>query len=477
MFISFSIAKPVQGVSESEVFSAIDSQFGGTYDFLQKFVYLFDFMRFFEQYRSNFFLFNPNGTRLWTRLWFYAFSHSIIRWERVLLFLAPGLKRVLDLIEKLHKYLCLWVFEYCDQLHRRTDKFEAVMVCVTIFDEIKHHQFEHRQMSMEILDSSARDHVQLLLKSRLKVFCSRVYDFDESKLNLSKIDKSEAKIKVAMMIARMPELSSCLPRRYQDTIWYWDAEFRRLLSIKKPSTAQLPACLLPRLDSSDYRDSCCCGRAFDSAPPGFLSLFGHSARSFADFVHSGPQKISLREVEKDFDARQALNSVFGEQGIDSSSLNKRMIVFEKALYFSLQQVFAIIYFWTKYWEIDLEKMFSTDKIDPAVEYFRFRVFARILYWAVKMYHAIWSSDKMCETSAEPSLELPGPDILPTDQLNGFKFDYSSGTEQMFEDFLDMAESDELGLSFTEDGSSDELSEMSDDADMASDGSSTSDNFP
>ena len=473
MFISFSIAKPVQGVSESEVFSAFDSQFGGTYDFLQKFVYLFDFMRFFEQYRSNFFLSKSNGTRLW----FYAFSHSIIRWKRVLLFLAPGLKRVLDLIEKLHKYLCLSVFEDCDQLHGHTNKFEAVMVCVTIFDEIKHHQFEHHQMSMEILDSSARDHVQLLLKSRLKVFCSRVYDFDESKLNLSKIDKSEANIKVAMVIARVPELSSCLPRRYQDPVWYWDAEFRRLLSIKKPSTAQLPACLLPRLDISDYHDSCCCGRASDSAPPGFLSLFGHSARSFADFVHSGPQKISLREVEKDFDARQALNDVFGGQGIDSSSLNKRMIVFEKALYFSLQQVFGIIYVWTQHREIDLEKMFSTDKIDPAVEYFRSRVFVCILHWAVNMYHEIWSSVKMPKTSAEPSLELPGPDMLPTDQLNGFRIDYSSGTRQVFEDFLEMAKSDELGLSSTEDGSSDELSEISDDADMTSDGSSTSDSFP
>ena len=471
MFISFSIAKPVQGVSESEVFSAIDSQFGGTYGFLQKFVYLFDFMRFFEQYRSNFFLSESNGTRLW----FYAFSHSIIRWKRVLLFLAPGLKRVLDLIEKLHKYLCLWVFEYCDQLHRLTDKFEAVMVCVTIFDEIKHHQSEHHQMSMEILDSSARDHVQLLLKSRLKVFCSRVYDFDESKLNLSKINKSEADIKVAMVIARVPELSSYLPRRYQDPVLYWDAEFQRLLSIEKPSTAQLPACLLPRLDSSDYPDSCCCGRASDSAPPGFLSLFGHSARSFADFVHSGPQKISLREVEKDFNACQALNNVFGGQGIDSSSLNKRMVVFEEALYFSLQQVFGMLYLLTQRWEIDLEKMFSTDKVDPAVEYFRSRVFARILHWAVKLYHAIWSWNKKCETSAEPSLELPGPNMLPTDQLHGFKIDYSSGMEQMFEDFL--AESDELGLSSTKDGSSDELSEMSDDADMASDGSSTSDSFP
>ena len=92
-----------------------------------------------------------------------------------------------------------------------------------------------------------------------------------------------------------------------------------------------------------------------------------------------------------------------------------------------------------------------------------------------MYHEIWNSVKMREKSAEPSLEVPGPDMLPADKIDRFKDDISPGVIQMFDNFLDMT--DDLGLYSTEEGSSDELSEMSDDADMASDGASTPDSFP
>ena len=464
------MAKPLlEYISESKLSDSFDSQFGSYYDSMKEFDYLLNFIRFHERHRANFFLLNSSGA--WINL--YVFSHSIFRWKRVLVFLAPGIKRMLDLIEKIYKYLCPAVLDNCDRLHRLTDKSEAVMLCVTIFDEIQH------LTSMEISDSSARDHVQLVLKSRLKVFCSRIYDdFDESKVNLSKSDQSSPKIELAMVISRVPELSSCLPRRYQDHLWYWQKELRLRLSIKDPSTAHLPACLLHRLDSSDHNgqnDSCCCGWAFDSAPRGFLSLFGHSARSFAHLVHSGPQKISLREVEIHFDPHQDLNSVFGGPRIDNSSLSKSMTVFEQVLFFILQGGFCIIYWWSAHLGIDPEKIIFTDKIDRAIECFRSQVFARILQWAVVWYHEIWNSVKMREKSAEPSLEVPGPDMLPADKMDRFKEDISSGVIQMFDNFLNII--DDLELYSTYEGSSDELSEMSDNADMTSDGASTPDSFP
>ena len=63
---------------------------------------------------------------------------------------------------------------------------------------------------MEI-DPAVVDHLQLALQTRLKIFCSRSFDFDESK----GLTLDSEKIRAAMMVDSLPELSSCLPPHYR----------------------------------------------------------------------------------------------------------------------------------------------------------------------------------------------------------------------------------------------------------------------
>ena len=264
-------------------------------------------------------------------------SHNIVRWVRLLVFLIPKLQDEPVFFKSLYRYNHSYLFDDCDQAHMLPQKDRAVIIVVLTFYEIK------RLMETEILDLAVADHLLLALKHRLKIFCSRIFDFDESK----GLTQDRGRILAAQMVDYVPELSSCLPPHYRGRSWRSEL----FLKYDKPLDSsvvplELPSCLLRRSDSSEccydnaQTDSCCCGWTFDSAPSGVLSFFGHSAKSFARYVHSEPDQAGLDEVGISFNLYQAMKTVLREPWVDNLSLPKRMSIFEQTVAFRFGKKFS-----------------------------------------------------------------------------------------------------------------------------------------
>ena len=337
----------------------------------------------------------------------YAKFVGLTRWKRPLVYLVPKFQHVLALVERFHRYCWSYVLNCCDQAHRSPHKYQAVMVVVMIFHGIK------RLREMDTFDPAVTDHLQRALQDRLKIFCSRIFGFDASKMFMCDDEKL-----LAGMVSSVPELSSCLPPRYRNRLLSFDRPTMQYIVAfgSQETRLDFKSCLLRRSDSSEYcydntkTDSCCCGWTFDSTPSGFLGIIGHSASSFARYVHFGPWEMSLGEVKVPWDPCQAINTVFGGPQIDDLSLRKRMMVFRGIMTFWLRHLFRSMDFWIENLDIHVAKeMRETpeDQLDRLANNYRQQVFAHILRWAVTMYLDFWNSKRECETDAEDTVDLFG----------------------------------------------------------------------
>ena len=445
----------------------IKSQSDGLEKLSPKYDYLFDLMDTLEPLRPRTFLKMIDGNTISHILWLCSCVQTIIRWKRVFAFMIPGFQHQLALLERLYRVICSILFRECDIVHKSPRKGRAVMIIAFTIDEIKH--LAQRQK----LNPSVVDHLQLALQNRLKVFCHRFFDFDGSK----KIDDSREwdALKVAMMVERVHGLSWCLPPRYHGcSPSLWDTRLLNFLTELPPVTPlDLPACLLRRFDSSVYcYDNsdigvCRCGWTFDSIPCGFLEFFGYSARSFARFIHSGPQE----------NTRQTLNAVLRGPWTEDIGLRKVMVVFRVILSFWLRQTFRVINQVIGHSEIDITT------IDHMAKNFRPQVLAHILRSTVSMYHDFWKS----EEEANIDIYKTYINILwwawGTDGTEDFR---SSLVEILAESNqeAELSVSDDTDMSSNKDGTSDGLENgsievedsVSDDTDMFSDEHSTSNEF-
>ncbi|KAM0794510.1 hypothetical protein BDR22DRAFT_689918 [Usnea florida] len=253
---------------------------------------------------------------------------NIVHWARLQVCLIPNLQHDLSFLKSLYRYNSSYIFDDCDQAHMSPHKERAVMLVVLTFHEIK------RLKDTEILDLAVADHLLLAMKGRLKIFCSRIFDFDESK----EFTRDRGQNFAAELVDSVPELSSCLPPHYRGCSCRSDL----LPKYNKPLDSSavnlgLPSCLLRRSDSSEccydnaQTDSCCCGWTFDIAPSDRLNLFGHSAKSFARYVHSKPWKAGFDKVGFPVNRYKALETLLREPWIDNLSLPQRMSGFEQIL--------------------------------------------------------------------------------------------------------------------------------------------------
>ncbi len=335
----------------------------------------------------------------------YTYTQSIVRWKRVLVYLAPKLQHVLAFVERLYRCLCLRMLSSCDLVHRWPDKAEALLFVGVLYHEIK------QLTEMETLNLSAVNHLQLALQNLLKVFCLRIFDFDKSrKVELSKALNLPDGMDIfcgEMVLDCLPELSGYLPLRYHGGSSTWKIGKRHLLLGHPPATPlDLPACLLRRSRSSEsyynksQTNNCCCGWTFDSTPSSFLGFFGHSAPSFARYVHSGPHKISLENLEFPFDFRRAMNTVFGGPGIDDSNLRKRMKIFGGAVSFWLGISFRPISHMRKDVNIEATVKIPEGTVDHLANNIRPHVFAHILMLAVTTCHDFLDSERKGESNSK-----------------------------------------------------------------------------
>ena len=386
-------------ISKSAIHNALDSQFDGFSGFSEKLINLSPLMVNLEPPGSRLLL---NTARYWWEdiFYWYAFSHWTIRWKRTLVYLDPRLQHDLAYLEILYRSWWSYMFNVCDQAHRSPHKDRAVMIVVLILHGIK------RLRETEILDLAVTDHLQLALQDRLKIFCSRIFGFDASKRI-----KCDEEYMLAVMVGIVLELSSCLPPHYRShgfnksVIEYFEPYY-------SPETRlDFRSCLLRRSDSSEYcydntkTDSCCCGWTFDSTPSGLLSIFGHSASSFARYVHFGPRETSLGEVEVHPDPCQAINTVFGGPRIDDLSLRRRMMVFRGIMSFWLRRSFRLMDLLIEILNINSTRKIPEDQLNHLANNYRQRIFAQILRSAVAMYHDFQSSEREGETGAEDWIHL------------------------------------------------------------------------
>ena len=395
-----------KGVLESEPLRTLGERIRNLFVFPGKFSFFFDMMDNLEPMRAKFLGLtsiesHKIGSYLGSYLELYTCTHSIVRWKRHLVYLVPKLHRELAFIETVYRHLTHLALGFCDRMHVGPRGGElGVIVGVLVFDEIKH------LTKMEMSDPSAVDHVKLALKARLKVLCSRIFDFGEG------TSKGEVPASLVLIINRVPELLSYLPEFCQVYAKRMEASWRGNPPYHIPATPlDLSACLLRRSESSDdyyddrKTDNCCCGWAFDSTPPFFLSLFGHSARSFARYFHSEPQKISLGDEDLAFDIRQAMNAVLGGPWVDNSSLRESMMVFASVLSFLIWQLVGIGEYAIEELDRHPKMAIIDDRLDRIAEHCRPQYFAHILRSGVAMYHAFWNSGGESEADNRISIEV------------------------------------------------------------------------
>ena len=336
----------------------------------------------------------------------YTHVHSILRWKRPLVYLAPELQHSLTILEKIFGEISSFMFSYCDQVHRTPHKNAAVMVVVIIFYEITH----LTRTEMETSDPAEVDHLKLILQSRLRIFCSRVFNFDESKeLVLGDTEGLQA----AMMVNSVPELSSCLPPHYRGR-WPKSDSYYHYSQVSDDATIplDLPSCLMRRSDSSEYfydsaqTDGCYCGWTFDSTHEGFLDFFGHSATSFARYVHSGSQKIGFGKAEVLFDPRQAMNTVFGELCLDGLGLHERRYILGASMSFLLRHSILTIDVLREV--LNSTEDFPADTLHDTANEFRPHLFSLILRSAITMSHDFWNFRRKYEHDIKIDVVLFGP---------------------------------------------------------------------
>ena len=334
----------------------------------------------------------------------YAYSHSIVRWKRLLAHLFPGLRYMLAMIEKIHILVCWCLFIYCDQAHKSASKEEAVMIVSILFYEIKN------PTKIETLDPSVLGHVQLLLQTRLKVFCSRVFDFDKSEKVNVKPDPTS--LYLALMVDRVPESSSYIPPRYRPILSLLKSITRGVLRFPRPAIpVDLPACLLHRSDSSQRCDKsvevdgCCCGWTYDSIPANLLSFFGYSAGDFARYHQFQSQETGLEGDDIPFDCRYALNLTSNEAGKEDFSVRKRMLVFEEALSVGIYHLLRSIEPLRPVTDIFARSEFHEDQLDHLARDIHPRLFTLLLQSAATLSHDFWISGGGGEVDTESTDEL------------------------------------------------------------------------
>lgn len=282
--------------------------------------------------------------------------------------------------------------------HKLPRKDIAILLIVFVFDEVQHLR------EVQTLDPSLADHLQLALKSRLKVLCALIFDFDRSK----KLTRKSENLPSAICIDYIEETSSCLPPHYRGCSYkFWLAVRDQLPPRLTATRLDSPLCLLSRSNSNERHhdapqtDDCCCGWTFDSIPSGVLNFFGHSAQSFARHFHARQWVISFAEVELAFKARELMNTVFRRLGMEKVSLQKKMTIFREALYLTLR----LSFFLTHQMNTHTTIMLPEDQLSAQAEGHRQQLLVIILEAAVSIYHVFWASRREGQTDAKSIHQL------------------------------------------------------------------------
>jgi hypothetical protein len=238
----------------------------------------------------------PNELRGFSEMFGELFHTSqFFQWRAVLLYFAPEAPSFLAIQELIYRHVCLLTLRFCDLAHKPgPPKDLVIFAIVNLLTEVP------RLRRSEELDSSSADHLEDILRSRLKILCAIVFHPDQFDAN-----KNPKLFQLGMLIARREGLSYLPPRDWGRSGLPLE-NGRDVMSAHSTATRQyISSCLLSRPESSEQgpnaskTDGCCCGLVFDNIPTYLLIFFPHSLGSFMRCVHGrpGPTNWVFRQLE------------------------------------------------------------------------------------------------------------------------------------------------------------------------------------
>jgi hypothetical protein len=227
---------------------------------------------------------------------------QFFQWRAVLLYLAPELRSFLAFQEFQYRDACLWTLRFCDLAHKPgRPKRLVIFGIVNLLIEVP------RLRRSKELDSSSADHLEDILRSRLKILCAIVFHPDQFDAN-----KNPEIFQLGMLIAHREGLSYLPPGDWGRSGLPLENR-RNVMSPHSTATRQnISSCLLSRPESSEQgpnasqTDGCCCGLVFDNIRTYLLIFFRHSLGSFMRCVHGrpGPTNWVFRQLEMKEDLPQ-----------------------------------------------------------------------------------------------------------------------------------------------------------------------------
>jgi hypothetical protein len=253
-------------------------------------------------------------------LWTYI--HSIVQWKDSLLYLAPELREVFGVFEKMEMPCLDEVFRIFETRHS-LDKRELIKLLILIFDEVQ------RLGSTQRLDAALADQLQLAIKSRLQVLCTGFFDFHPSK----KPRKELKNMGLALVIDSNKETSCCIPSHYRDSTYAYSLRLQvegTALRHLDPNNLDSTSCLVSRSNSTDRRhdtNRCYCGWISDTIPAGILNWFGVSSKTFLRYFHSESDVLFGIPALTSEDAHRTMNTMSGSWHLGNVSLLHKMAIF------------------------------------------------------------------------------------------------------------------------------------------------------
>jgi hypothetical protein len=277
-------------------------------------------MNFIEHQRMRLIVLRPGGDSISN---FGTYIHSIVQWKDFLLYLAPELREVVGVLEKLEMQFLAGVFRKFEDA-QSLDKRALIFILIVIFEDVQ------RLGSTQRLDAALADQLQLAIKSRLQVFCTSVFDFHPPK----KPGKKLKNLWMAQMIDYNKELSCCMPPHYREFSYAYSLRLEpegEALRHLDPNSLDSTSCLVSRSNSTDrHHDTnrCCCGWISDIIPTGISNWFGFSSKTFLRYFHSESViHIGIVVLPAPEIAHSIMNKMSGIWHLDNVSLLYKMTIF------------------------------------------------------------------------------------------------------------------------------------------------------
>lgn len=206
-----------------------------------------------------------------------AYVGLLLKWKAALLYVAPGLKSLLNAMERIHVKIWRTTCATLDASGMRNNKYFWGI------DYTRHYKEFCSWKHLDIVDQSAADHVQSYLEDRLTTFESIIRE----ELT-SSAERSQKKMKKTGAISTQHRFS------LEELLEHLPPEVRSCPKVKIDTRgkciAQILPCPLSGPNEQEFarvgdESRCFCSWTLDWLPIAYLECFGYDAQSFLQKLH------------------------------------------------------------------------------------------------------------------------------------------------------------------------------------------------